>query len=123
FRLAGRLGRTAMLASVAVLIVYARFVGGGASVDRATLMAVVYFGARAIDQRSPPLNALAVAAASLAAADPLSVVEPAFLLTFGATLAILAVVSKSVPPQRSLAAIARAAARAMFVASMAAELM
>src|SRR6185503_9664764 len=42
---------------------------------------------------------------------------------FGATLAILAVVSKSVPPQRSLAAIARAAARAMFVASMAAELM
>ena len=40
-----------------------RFVGGGASVDRATLMAVVYFGARALDQRSPPLNTLALVAA------------------------------------------------------------
>ena len=46
-------------------------VGGGASVDRATLMAVVYFAARAFDQRSPPLNALAVVAAVLVAADPL----------------------------------------------------
>jgi len=123
FRLAGRLGRTAMLASIAALIAYARFVGGGASVDRATLMAVVYFGARAIDQRSPPLNALAVAAASLAAADPLSVVEPAFLLTFGATLAILTVVPASATPERSFVDAARSTLRAMFAASIAAELM
>ena len=75
-----------------MLIVYARFVGNGASVDRATLMAVVYFGARAFDQRSPPLNALALVAALLVASDPLSVVDPAFVLTFGATLAILAIV-------------------------------
>ena len=123
FRLAGRLGRAAMLASMAVLIVYARLVGGGASVDRATLMAVVYFGARAIDQRSPPLNALAVAAAILAAADPLSVAEPAFLLTFGATLAILAVLPASAAPERSFAAAARSTLRAMFMASVAAEVM
>jgi competence protein ComEC len=123
FRLAGRLGRAAMLASMAGLIVYARFVGGGASVDRATLMAVVYFGARAIDQRSPPLNALAVAAAILAAADPLSVVEPGFLLTVGATLAIVAVLPASAAPERSLAAAARSTLRTMFVASVAAEVM
>ena len=92
FRLAGWLGRTAMISSIGVLIVYARFVGNGASVDRATLMAVVYFGARAFDQRSPPLNALALVAALLVASDPLSVVDPAFVLTFGATLAILAIV-------------------------------
>ena len=54
-------------------------------------MAVVYFGARAVDQRSPPLNALAVVAAVLVAADPLSVADPGFILTFGATLAILIV--------------------------------
>jgi competence protein ComEC len=123
FRLAGRLGRAAMIWSIAGLIVYARLVGGGASVDRATLMAVVYFGARAIDQRSPPLNALAVAAAILAAALPLAVVEPAFLLTFGATLAILAVAPTPMQPQPGFAAAARSAARAMFVASAAAELM
>ena len=92
FRLAGWLGRTAMLSSIAVLLAYASFVGHGASVDRATLMAVLYFGARAADQRSPPLNALALVAAILVAADPLSVADPAFLLTFGATLAILVIV-------------------------------
>ena len=92
FRLAGWLGRTAMLSSIAALLAYAAFVGNGASVDRATLMAVVYFGARAADQRSPPLNALALVAAMLVATDPLSVADPAFVLTFGATLAILVVV-------------------------------
>ena len=92
FRAAGWLGRTAMLSSIAALLAYAAFVGNGASVDRATLMAVVYFGARAADQRSPPLNALALVAAMLVATDPLSVADPAFVLTFGATLAILVVV-------------------------------
>src|SRR3989442_1287941 len=47
FRLAGLLGRTAMCAAIAVLVAYAYLVGGGASVDRATLMAVVYFSRRA----------------------------------------------------------------------------
>jgi competence protein ComEC len=92
FRVVGRLGRTAMLTSAAALLAYADFVGSGASVDRATLMAVIYFAARAVDLRSAPLNALAVTAALLVAADPLAVVDPAFLLTFGATLAILVVV-------------------------------
>ena len=63
FRLAGLLGRGAMLSAIVALLAYARLVGGGASVDRATLMAVVYFAARAVDQRSPPLNALAFVAA------------------------------------------------------------
>ena len=91
FRLAGVLGRTAMLASIAALTGYGYLVGGGASVDRATLMAVVYLAGRAIDQRSPPLNTLAFVAACLVATQPLSVADPAFVLTFGATLAILVV--------------------------------
>ena len=122
FRLAGRLGRTAMLASMTALVVYARLVGDGASVDRATLMAVIYFGARAFDQRSPPLNTVALAAAILVAADPLAVAEPAFLLTFGATLAILAVVPTSVRTAgRPLRVAALSAGRAMLTASAAAE--
>ncbi|HEY2151984.1 MAG TPA: DNA internalization-related competence protein ComEC/Rec2 [Vicinamibacterales bacterium] len=92
FRFAGRLGRGAMAASIVVLLGYAQFVGGGASVNRATLMAVMYFGARIFDQKSSPLNVLAVVAALLVAADPLSIADPAFLLTCGATLAILLVV-------------------------------
>jgi len=92
FRIAGWLGRGAMLAAIALLIVYATLVGGGASVDRATLMAVVYFVGRALDHRGPPVNALALVAGLLVAADPLSVADPAFILTCGATLAILVVV-------------------------------
>ena len=89
FRLGGVLGRTAMIASIAVLGAYGYLVGGGASVDRATLMATVYFAARAADLRSPPLNALAFVAACLTSDQPFSLVDPAFVLTFGATLAIL----------------------------------
>ncbi len=92
FRLVGMLGRAAMVSAIVVLIAYARLVGGGSSVDRATLMAVVYFAGRFVDQRSPPLNALAFVAACLVATQPLSVVDPAFILTFGATLAILLIV-------------------------------
>jgi competence protein ComEC len=89
FRVAGMLGRVAMLAAIGVLVAYAQIVGGGASVDRATCMAVVYFAARVLDQRSPRLNVLALATACLVLAKPLSVVDPAFALTVGATLSIL----------------------------------
>jgi competence protein ComEC len=119
FRVAGMLGRMAMLSAIAVLMAYARLVGGGASVDRATLMAVLYFSARLIDQRSPPLNALAFVAACLVATQPLSVIDPAFVLTFGATLAILGVAPhvglRTVPPALRPAA-------SMLAASAATEL-
>src|SRR5262245_18350174 len=97
FRMGGWLGRTAMLSAIVLLAAYARLAGGGASVDRATLMAAVHFGARAFDQRTPPLNTLAVVAAVLVAADPLAVADPAFLLTFGATLGILLISPVVVP--------------------------
>src|SRR5205085_142058 len=87
FRLAGALGRTAMLAAIPLLVGYAMLVGGGASVDRATMMAVVYPAARALDHQSPALNSLALVVAFLVATDPLTVADPAFLLTCGATLA------------------------------------
>ena len=90
-RLAGWLGRSAMVGAIVLLVAYAMLVGGGASVDRATLMAAIYLAGRACDQRSAPLNTLAVTAGLLVAADPLSVADPAFVLTFGATLAILTV--------------------------------
>ena len=127
FRFAGWLGRTAMLLSIAALVAYAAFVGNGASVDRATLMAALYFAARAIDHRSPPLNALAVTAALLVVADPLAVTDPAFVLTVGATLAILVAVpvvgedgqARREAQNRTQAL--RRTARQMFTASAAAE--
>jgi competence protein ComEC len=118
FRLAGFLGRTAMLGAIAVLLAYAYLVGGGASVNRATLMAVVYCGARAIDLRGPPFNVLALSAGLLVAAHPLAIVDPGFLLTFGATTAILMAVPAWQPRTlpRPLALVT-----AMLLASAAAE--
>ncbi|MGE5244514.1 MAG: ComEC/Rec2 family competence protein [Betaproteobacteria bacterium] len=116
FRVAGVLGRGAMLTAIAALVGYAALVGGGASVDRATLMAVVYFAARAADQRSAPLNTLALVAACLVFTGPLSAADPAFVLTFGATLALL-LAMPAVPSGRL------AAALGVFAASAAAELM
>jgi competence protein ComEC len=89
FRLGGYLGRAAMIAVVVTLVAYAGVVNGGTSVSRATLMAVIYFGARACDQRSPPLNALWTTALLLLVGDPLVAGDPGFILTFGATLGIL----------------------------------
>ena len=93
FRVAGLLGRGAMLSAMAGLVAYGYLVGGGASVNRATLMAMVYFAGRALDLRGPPINALVLVAGLLLALDPLAVIDPAFLLTFGATAAILTVTS------------------------------
>lgn len=127
FRLAGLLGRGAAVAAIAVLVAYADIVGGGASVDRATLMAVVYFAGRALDQRSPSLNTLAVAAALLTVCGPLSILDPAFVLTFGATLAILVVVPAVLvlPPLQPLRPLPPFVApmAAMFLASAATEAM
>jgi competence protein ComEC len=118
FRLAGVVGRTAMLTVIAALLAYAYLVGGGASVSRATLMAVVYFASRALDLRGPPGNVLACAAGALAAAQPLAVFDPGFLLTFAATVAILAAVPSV--PRRSLPRLVVPLV-AMLVASIAAE--
>ena len=51
-------------------------VGGGASVDRATLMAVVYFGAPRVRSAQPAAERAGVVAALLVAADPLAVADP-----------------------------------------------
>lgn len=118
FRLAGLLGRSAMLSGVVGLLAYGYLVGGGASVDRATLMAVIYLLGRAIDLRGPPLNVLVLVAGLLVLVDPLAVADPGFLLTFGATTSILAAASsvslKTLPPR--LVPLA-----AMLLASVAAE--
>jgi competence protein ComEC len=118
FRLVGWLGRAAMVSAAAGLVAYGYLVGGGASVDRATLMAVVYLAGRAWDMRGPPLQPLVLVAGLLVLADPLSVVDPAALLTFGASAAIIAV-APSAPLNRLPRILAPVAA--LLVATTAAE--
>ena len=118
FRVAGFLGRGAIVSAMGGLVGYGYLVGGGASVDRATMMAVVYLAGRALDLRGPPMNALVLVAGILLAIDPLSIVDPAFLLTFGATVAIIA--TSAEVDVRKLPRLATPLA-GMLVASVAAE--
>jgi competence protein ComEC len=87
--LAGIRGRPAALMAAAGVCLYAVVVTAGPSVWRATLMAVIYLASKAIDHRTPPWQAMAVAAALMAVLDPLDVRNAGFILTFGATAALL----------------------------------
>jgi competence protein ComEC len=77
------------LCAIAVLLAYAEVVSAGPSVWRATLMALLYFGARVFDHRTPPWHAITVAAGVMAFVQPLDVRDAGFLLTFGATAGLL----------------------------------
>jgi competence protein ComEC len=82
-------GRKASALTIAVLAAYALVVTTGPSVWRATLMAGLYFAARALDHRTAAWHAASVSAALMLVASPLDVRDPGFILTFGATLALL----------------------------------
>jgi len=88
-RLAGAGHRAGSWATMGVLVAYAAVVGGGSSVVRATVMAVIYLLARQADHRSAPINALAVTGALILVATPDAIADVAFSLTFGATLGIM----------------------------------
>lgn len=89
-RLAGVAPRVAAGGVILCLLAYWQIVGAEQSVARATVVAVTLLAARAADHRTPPLNTLAWAAVCLVAAAPLAILDAGFLLTFGATLGILA---------------------------------
>ena len=82
-------GRSAALVAIAMLSGYAFVITAGPSVWRATMMAVLYFAARAVDHRSGGWQSTSVAAALIIVVRPLDVRDAGFILTFGATLALL----------------------------------
>ena len=87
--LAGIHRSAAAAVTILALVAYAGIVTAGPSVWRATLMAVLYFGARTLDHRTPAWHALIMSAGIIAAAQPLDVRDAGFLLTFGATAGLL----------------------------------
>ena len=96
-RAAGLAARATAAASIVLLAFYGYAAGLAPSVLRATLAGVVYLAGRATDQRGPALNAVGVAAAVAAIAAPLTLLDPAFVLSFGATLAIVVAATRFAP--------------------------
>jgi competence protein ComEC len=87
--LSGLPGRVRAIVAIVALIVYAEIATAGPSVWRATTMAVVYLMARLLDHRTPPWQATTLAAGVMAVVAPLDVTTAGFVLTFGATGALL----------------------------------
>jgi competence protein ComEC len=87
--LAGIRGRLGALLTIVVLVAFALVVTSGPSVWRATLMAIAYFASRIIDHRTPVWQATAAAAALILILQPLDLTDPGFLMTFGATTALI----------------------------------
>jgi competence protein ComEC len=81
--------RAAAAGAMVFLAFYGYAAGLAASVLRATLAGIIYLAARLLDHRGRALNAVAASAALAAAATPLSVLDPGFALSYGATLAIV----------------------------------
>jgi competence protein ComEC len=98
----GMAGRPAAALTLACLVAYAFTVTSGPSVWRATVVAAVYLVGRVLDHRTAPWQACAVAAALLAVGEPLDVRNAGFLLTFGATAALLIAVGRARPHGRVL---------------------
>jgi competence protein ComEC len=105
--LCGLAGRPAAFATLILLLGYATVVTAGASVWRATVMASLYLVARILDHRTPPWQAMCVAAALVVCANPLDVRDAGFLLTFGATAALLEAARRMTTEQHAAAATTR----------------
>jgi competence protein ComEC len=87
--LGGIRGRPAALTAIGALVFYTVVATAGPSVWRATLMAVLYFAAKVFDHRTAAWQSAAIAAALMVVVQPLDVRDPGFILTFGATAALL----------------------------------
>ena len=81
--------RAARALAALALWQYAALVGGSASVVRATLMALAYLGLRNLDLRAAPICGLSAVVAAMLVTQPSLAVDAGFLLTVGATGAIV----------------------------------
>lgn len=87
--LAGVSARGGAWFALVVLAAYSQVVAAGPSVWRASLMAALHLLAIGLDHRAPSVHAAALAVAVMIAVQPLDVWDPGFVLTFGATAALL----------------------------------
>jgi competence protein ComEC len=88
-RLARLSVRAGAVLAIGLLVAYGYVAGGGPSVGRATLAAVLYLFARVLDHRAPAANTLAVAVAMALLRSPLDLYDPGLALSYGATLALI----------------------------------
>jgi len=80
-----------------ILIVYCYVTGNSASVKRAAFMAMVLMGGETLGRKTWPVNSLALADILILFFDPLDLLNPGFLMTNGAVLAIFLIYPVFIP--------------------------
>jgi len=94
-------GRWAAFALFAfILLVYCYVTGNSASVQRAAFMSLVLVGGETFGRKTYPINSLAFADFLILLLNPLDLLNPGFLMTNGAVLAILVIYPRFISPQR-----------------------
>ena len=112
-RLAARhdVGRIAAAVGVPLALVYAPLAGGAPSAWRAALTAAMLWSLEAAGRRPDPVQVTAAAVLAFAAWSPGEILRPAFLLSIGATIAVLTPEPDAqARPLRALAALSLRAA-------------
>ncbi len=103
---------------VFILIVYCYVTGNSASVKRAAFMALVLIGGEALGRKTWPVNSLALADILILLSDPLDLLNPGFLMTNGAVLAIFLIYPLFVPSPQKGGGFLRAVATALLSSVM-----
>jgi competence protein ComEC len=103
---------------VFILIVYCYVTGNSASVKRAAFMALVLIGGEALGRKTWPVNSLALADILIFLSDPLDLLNPGFLMTNGAVLAIFLIYPLFVPSPQKGGGFLRAVATALLSSVM-----
>ncbi|MEI7934330.1 MAG: ComEC/Rec2 family competence protein [Chlorobiaceae bacterium] len=83
-----------------ILLVYCYVTGNSASVKRAAFMSLVLIGGETLGRKTWPVNSLALADILILFFDPLDLLNPGFLMTNGAVLAIFLIYPVFVPSQK-----------------------
>jgi len=103
---------------VFILLVYCFVTGNSASVQRAALMALVLIGGETLGRKTYPVNSLALADILILLFNPLDLLNPGFLMTNGAVLAIFIVYPIFVSPTKKEGGWLRAFADALLSSVM-----
>lgn len=122
FQLVIRGERGPVLLTLAVVVSYGVVVGNDASVVRAVVAASLYLGLRLIGLVPRAINVLAMTGVLCVLAEPLVVVDVGAWLSFGATLGLITVLPRLLPPDAARRLTIWRLCRGLFLATVAAEI-
>ncbi len=108
----------AFMLFVFILLVYSYVTGNSPSVLRAAFMSLVFIGGETFGNKTYPVNSLAFADLLILLFDPLDLLNPGFLMTNAAVLAILLIYPRFIGPPQKGSGFLKSAGYALFSSFM-----